>query len=70
MSLSNERQMCILNTEMKYRKTLIKYHAYLKKCISFLNIDKQPQNAASDQGLHCLLTESSMRILLKMKNKI
>ena len=27
-----------------------------------------PQNAASDQGLHCLLKESSIRISIKMKN--
>ena len=27
-----------------------------------------PQNAASDQGLHCLLTELSIEILINMKN--
>ena len=27
--------------------------------------DQMPQNAASDQGLHCLLTESSIKILIK-----
>ena len=27
------------------------------------------QNAASDQGLHCLLAETSIRISIKMKKK-
>ena len=26
------------------------------------------QNAASDQGLHCVLTEFSIKIWIKMKN--
>ena len=30
--------------------------------------DKMPQNAASDQGLHGLLTENSIKIWIKMKN--
>ena len=30
--------------------------------------DQTPQNAASDQGLHCLLIDCSIRILIKMKN--
>ena len=30
--------------------------------------DQMPRNAASDLGLHCLLTDSSFRILIKMKN--
>ena len=30
--------------------------------------DQTPQNVASDQGLHCLLTECSIKIRKKMKN--
>ena len=29
--------------------------------------DQTPQNAASDQGLHCLLTEISIQNRIKMK---
>ena len=29
---------------------------------------KRPQNVVSDQGLHYLLTECSIKILMKMKN--
>ena len=32
------------------------------------NPDQMPQNAASDQGLHCLLTWYSIRTWMKMKN--
>ena len=32
--------------------------------------DQTPQNEVSDEGLHCLLTESSIRILIKMKKNI
>ena len=35
--------------------------------VNSADADKTPQNAASDLGLHCLLTESSIRILMKMK---
>ena len=36
---------------------------------SFLwGIDKQQQNAVSDQGLHCLLKECSIKIGIKVKN--
>ena len=31
--------------------------------------DQKPQKAASGQGRHCLLTESSIKIWLKMQNK-
>ena len=30
--------------------------------------DQTPQSVASDQGLHCLLTECSIKIRIKMKN--
>ena len=30
--------------------------------------DQTPPNAASDQGFHCLLTECSIKIGIKMKN--
>ena len=32
--------------------------------------EQTPQNMASDQGLHCLLTECPIKMLLKMKNSI
>ena len=30
--------------------------------------DQRPQNAASDQGLHCLLTGIAIKNMLRMKN--
>ena len=33
------------------------------------NPDQTPQNAASDHGLHCLLTDYSVRIRTEMENK-
>ena len=32
--------------------------------------DQTPQNAASDQVLHCLLTEVSFKIIIKMKIRV
>ena len=34
------------------------------------NPDQTPHNVASDQGLHCLLTENITEIWIKMKNSI
>ena len=31
------------------------------------DIDQMPQNAASDQGLHCLVTKNSMQNTIKEK---
>ena len=32
------------------------------------DLEQTPQNAVSDQVLHCLLTECSIKIWIKMKN--
>ena len=45
-----------------------KQTSFLWTLANSTDLDQMPQNAASHQGLHCLLKECSVKIWIKTKN--
>ena len=69
---ANEFLVLTLHCSYTHRSDVDKSHSvsinlafFCGTCANSVDPDQTPQNVASDQGLHCLLTECSVKILIK-----
>ena len=65
-----QRWWALTPVEIKYELTHMSLAYILEISLNSAAPDQTPQNAASDQVLHCLLTECSIKIWIKLYKKI